>query len=211
MLRLKEDITGIPEGTYETYEELRTKIAEIMMSVCEGKSDDAQWEISMNIPITDCNDSALTTETKRRTVRIAFLFMKHKLCLLARKNNLPKGIYVDDAYPEPIKQKRAALQPILKLAQNIDHYKGKCKLEHDQLVINGTKYNLDSLDKLPEDLAPYKSAQHCSADILVFHRQHTPLSNFHTSPFVKEGQKFTSAEHYIQYKKACHFNDYTTC
>ena len=30
------------------------------------------------------------------------------------------------------------------------------------------------------------------------------------STFVKEGQKFTSAEHYIQYKKACHFNDYTT-
>ena len=47
-------------------------------------------------------------------------------------------------------------------------------------------------------------------DILIFHGQHTPLSNFHTRPFVKEGQKFTSAEHYIQYKKACHFNDYIT-
>ena len=136
--------------------------------------------------------------------------MKHQLCLLVRKNNLPKGIYADNAYPEPIKQKRAALQLILKLARNIDHYKAKCKLEHDQIVINGTKYNLESLDKLPEDLAPFKSAQCCSADILVFHGQHTLLSNFHTSPFVKEGQKFTSVEHYIQYKKACHFKHYTT-
>ena len=136
--------------------------------------------------------------------------MKHKLCMLARKNNLPKGIYVDEAYPESIKQKRAALRPILKLAHNLDNYKGKCKLEHDQIVINGVNYNMDTLDRLPEELAPYKSAQCSSMDILIFYGQHTPLSNFHTSPFIKEGQKFTSAEHYIQYKMACHFNDYIT-
>ena len=50
MLRLKVDIIGIPKGTYKTYEELRIKIAKIMMSVCEGKTDDAQWETSTSIP-----------------------------------------------------------------------------------------------------------------------------------------------------------------
>ena len=37
-----------------------------------------------------------------------------------------------------------------------------------------------------------------------------PLSNFHTSPFIIEGKKFTSSEQYIQYKKAHHLHDHTT-
>ena len=209
-LQLKVDVSGIPEGNFETYEELQTKIAEVMMSVWEGKSDNAQWETSINIPITNCQRLGTYNKNKRRIVRISFFFMKHKLCLLARKNNLPREIYVDETYPESIKQKQAALRPILKLAWNLDNYKGKCKLEHDQLVIKGIKYNMDTLDRLPEELAPYKSAQCSYADILVFHGKHTPLSNVHTSPLIREGQKFTSAEHYIQYKKACHFNYYIT-
>ena len=89
------------------------------------------------------------------------------------------------------------LRPILKLALNTDGYKGKCKLDHDQLIMKGTKYNIDSLDKLPDDLAPYKANQRSNKDCLIFHGQHTPLSNFHTSPFIIEGQKFTSSEQYI--------------
>ena len=54
MLWLKVDITGIPESPYETYEHLRGKIAEIMMSVSEGKTEQARWETRVNIPITDC-------------------------------------------------------------------------------------------------------------------------------------------------------------
>ena len=36
MLQLKVDVTGIPESNYETYDQLRTKIAKIMMPTCEG-------------------------------------------------------------------------------------------------------------------------------------------------------------------------------
>ena len=51
------------------------------------------------------------------------------------------------------------LRPILRLAKNKTEYKGKCKLENDALIIKGIRYNTDSLHLLPEDLAPYKSAQ----------------------------------------------------
>ena len=36
---------------------------------------------------------------------------------------------------------------------------------------------------------------------------HAP-QQFHPSSFTIANQKFTSAEHYVQYKKACHFNDH---
>ena len=69
---------------------------------------------------------------------------------------------------------------------------------------------MDTLKNLPEELAPYKTAQHTSETCLVFQGIHSPLSNFHQSPFSINGQIFNTAEQFIQYKKACHFNDYKT-
>ena len=99
---------------------------------------------------------------------------------------------------------------ILKLARKSETYRGKCKLEGDSLIITGTKYTVDSLDKFPDDLPPYKAAQKLSQNSLIFHGSLTLLSNFHQSPFTLGINKFHSAEHYIQYQKACHFNDYRT-
>ena len=136
--------------------------------------------------------------------------MKHKQCLLQRRRELPHGIYVDEAYPKAIQQRRAVLHSVLKLTQRIPEYKGKCKLERDHLVIKGSKYSIENLNKLPEDLTPYKASQCTTDSCLISHGQHTPLSNYHPSPFEIEGHKFHSAEQFIQFKKACHFNDYIT-
>ena len=207
MLRLKVDMAGIHESGYESYEDLRKKIAEIMTSVCEGTTEAARWETSINIPIVDCYRIGIYTRNKKRPVRITFLFMRHKLCLLNRRSNLPKGIYVDDAHTPKVLAKCTTLRPILNLARKNNTYKGKCKLEGDSLIITGTKYTVDTLDKLPQDLAPYKAAQKSTQDTLVFHGSLTPLSNFHKSPFIVGANKFHSTEQYIQYQKACHFKD----
>ena len=162
----------------------------------------------MSIPITGCERLDHYTRNKKRVVRVMFLFMKHKTCLLSWQSNLPSGIYVEEAYSEAVKHQRSILRPILKLALKKEGYKGKCKLDQDQLILKGIKYNVETLDKLPEELATHKATQHTSTECLVFHGQHMPLSNFHLSSFIIENQKFASAEHYVQYKKACHFNDY---
>ena len=100
------------------------------------------------------------------------------------------------------------LQPILKQAKNHIEYKGKCKLDNDTLIIKGNRYKVDTLHLLPEDLAPYKSAQISTETTTIFHGQHSPLSNFHTSPFTIDGQHYQTAEQFIQHKKALHFNNY---
>ena len=138
-------------------------------------------KLVMDIPVLDYQRLGQYNRNKKRPVRVTFLFMKHKNCLLTRKRNLPTGIYVEEAYPELIKQKRASLRPILKYALKTEGYKGKCKMEHDHLIIKGTKYTTDTLHKLPEDIAPYKANQKSNHKCLIFHGQHTPLSNFHHS------------------------------
>ena len=210
MLCLKVDVMGIPESPYENYDQLRGKIAEFMMAVCEGTTEQAKWEISTNIPITDCRRIGTYRRNSKRPVRIIFLFMKHKNCLLSRKSNLPSGIYIDDAFSDTTKRSRALLQPILKLAKTHEEYKGRCKLEKDQLIIKSIHYNLETLNQLPENLAPYKIAQKSSSTCLVFQGPHSPLSNFHLSPFTYNGQKYNTAEHFIQHTKALHFKDYKT-
>ena len=180
-----------------------------MVPTCEGSTEEEKWKTSMSIPIIDCQHLGIYNRNRKRLVRVTFLYMKHKSCLLSRKRNLPSGIYIDEAYPDLIKQKRASLQPILKLVLKTEGYKGKCKLERDHLIIKGIKYTTDTLHKLPDDIAPYKANQRSNQECLIFHGHHTPLSNFHASPFTIEGKKFTSSEQYIQYKKASHFHDYT--
>ena len=49
-LCLKVDITGITESSYETYEQLRYKVGEIIMSVCEGNTEKERWDTSITYP-----------------------------------------------------------------------------------------------------------------------------------------------------------------
>ena len=159
MLRLKVDFIGIPESPYETPDQLRNKIIEAMLPTCDGPNVDTKWQTYKNIPITDCHRIGTYAKTNKRVVRVSFLFMKHKLCLLSQKNTLNPGIYVDEAYPEIVQKRRMTLRPILKLAKSKTEYKGKCKLEYDSLIIKGIRYTVESLNRLPTDLAPYKTAQ----------------------------------------------------
>ena len=181
-----------------------------MLPTCDGPNEEMKWQTCKNIPITDCHRIGTYSKTKKRAVRVTFMLMQHKLCLLSHKNALNPGIYVDEAYPECIQKRRMSLRPILKLAKSKPEYKGKCKLDYDSLIIKGIKYTVDSLSRLPTDLAPYKTAQMNSGTSTIFHGQHSPLSNFHYSPFTINGQEFQTAEKYIQYQKACYFNDVET-
>ena len=76
-----------------------------MMPTCSGINEEAKWKASIEIPITDCERLGFYTKNRKRTVRITFLFMKHKLWLLNQKHLLSPGIYIEESYPSMI-QKR---------------------------------------------------------------------------------------------------------
>ena len=102
---------------------------------------------------------------------------------------------------------RDTLRPILKLAKSQAQYKDKCKLQNDKLVINGIGYLIDDLHQLPPDLALYKVAQKEDNVTIAFHGSLSLWSNFHTSPFMLEGKRFKTVEHWIQYSKVTYFGD----
>ena len=65
--------------------------------------------------------------------------------IMAIKNKLPQGIYINNEYSTHVKRQRDSLRPILKLAKLIPEYREKSKLEDDHLVINGIKYGIEDL------------------------------------------------------------------
>ena len=84
--------------------------------------------------------------------------------------------------------------------------KDKSKLD-DYLVINGTRYSINEINKLPEEIAAYKSAQKMDDHTLAFHREFSPFSNFHPCRFMVNHQSFHSSEQFLQYQKALMFGD----
>ena len=99
---------------------------------------------------------------------------------------------------------------MLRLAKSQSHYRDKCRLAGDRLIVNSVSYTVHDLNKLLDDLAPYKAAQRENAEYIAFHEEHSPWSNFHPSPFIVDNQQYHSAEQWILYKKAMLFGDSST-
>ena len=89
-------------------------------------------------------------------------------------------------------------------------YKEKCKLQGDKLIVKGEKYTVNSLGKLPLDIAAFHASEKRDNLTLVFHGEWSPYSNFHQSLFEVDSIKYATAEHYIQYQKSILFGDMVT-
>ena len=71
----------------------------------------------------------------------------------------------------------------------------------DKLLINGVKYGLDVIHRLPMGLEAYRAAEKSDNDTIAFHGELSPLSNFHHSPFTIDNHIFHSTDQWIQYQK----------
>ena len=150
------------------------------------------WQVSNELQSTDID---------------YFPIKEDKDLLMSNKQNLPTGIYTNDEYPIHMKQTHNRLRPILRLARSLPDFRDNSKMVGDKLVINGVKYGLDDLHRLPMGLEAYCAAEKSDNDTIAFHSELSPLSNFHHSPFTIGNHIFHSTEQWIQYQKCLMFGD----
>ena len=124
---------------------------------------------------------------------------------MSNKQNLPAGIYANNEYPIHVKQIRNRLWPILRYAKSLPDYKDKSRLDGDKLVINGMRYGIGNIHKLPSDLSAYRAAAKSDDETIAFHGELSLYSNFHLSPFTINNETFHSAKQWIQYQKCLMF------
>ena len=146
---------------------------------------------------------------KGRPISVTFVYNEDCEHLLANKKYLPKGVFADKQYCAEIENTRRILRPVIRKARR-GKYKGRCRMERDQIVIDGKRYGLRNLHQLPPDLNTFKCTSAESEDCIGFFGELNELSNFHQCKFEINGIKYSSSEQWIQYCKAKYFKDNIT-
>ena len=197
-------IEGIQETHGEDHSLLYNKIVKTMnhMEVFDNKAAQAV--------VVRCQRLGPFSKGYNRPVMCQFLRYSDAFLLLKNRKQLPSKVYASEDYPPEIEERRKVLRPIFNKAKRMDAYKGKCRLVADKLIIKGKAFTLqpvNNLADLPDELCPRKAAEKENEEILAFFSQGSPFSNFHPSPFEKDGVKYVCNEQYIQAKKAEIFDD----
>ncbi len=109
-----------------------------------------------------------------------------------------KNIYLNEDFPKAIMDKRNILQQIMKRAF----------LNVDTLIIDGTKYTIDDLTKLPSELDTAKIAtKEVGDNMCCFFLGQSPLPHFHKSKFVLNGVTYDCNDRYYVRGKSEFVND----
>ena len=147
--------------------------------------------------------------SKGRLISVTFVYNEDCEYLLANKKHLPKGVYADRRYSEEIENMRSILRPIIRKARR-GKYKGLCRMDKDQIVIEGKKYGVQNLHQLPPEVSTFKCTCEESNECVRFFGELNELSNFHPCKFTVNGLTYSSNEQWIQHCKAKYFKDTIT-
>ena len=201
---------GVRDQQWESDSTCREEIAKQFAHTIQRGTYKESLDIAKTVKIKSVSRIGTYNSLKTRPIKVEFDNKVDIDHLLYNRKRLPEGVFVDKEYTDEVSHTRRLLRPILKLARSIDHYKGKCKMVDDYLVILGKKYTREILYQLPDDLSEFSASSNTNPSTFCFFGELSPFSNFHPSTFDYKGTQFHSSEQLIQYKKAELFHDNRT-
>ena len=173
----------------------------------DGENEEEQKKNAGNASIESVEWLGKYNPQRTRPIKVKFGNKSDVDYLLRNKKRLPKAIYIDKEYSKATEKERRILRPILKAARRTEKYKTKCRMEGAHVVIDGKHYHRDNLHTLPDELNSFDVTSNSNRDCLGFFGELHPSSNFHPCQFKCDGEEFNSSEQFIQWKKACYFED----
>ena len=198
---------GVTEEAWENEPKRIEILIKLLAGTINRHSPHEQLNIARSIPIVSARHLGKYNSRRTRPISVRFernIDVKH---LFENREYLPEGVFVSREFNEETEQSQRVLRPILNYAKKQRHYKGKCKLEDDILIINGAWYSVKDVHKLPTDISGLKVTSKISNQAMCFFGELNPLSNFHRCTFIKNGHTYHSSEQFIQHTKALHFAD----
>ena len=198
---------GILESEYEDIKDIKTGVVKAIVSTKTGESEEERKTNAGQTSIETVERMGKYNPTRIRPVKVKFSEKKEVDDLFKNRKKLPKGIYINKEYSKSTEKECCLLRPMIKAARRLDKYKGVCRLEGPQLVIEGKCYQHHNINTLPEDLNPMDVTSRTNEETFAFFGELNPLSNFHPCKFDLEGESFNSSEQYIQWKKANFYGD----
>ena len=200
-------IRGIQKQYKETDIMLRERIFAEISNTVVGSDYNEKVEMAKKMTIRSCKRLGRYNRSRARPVSCEFVHPEDVTYIIENKNYLNEGIFVDNEYPPEVERKRRLLLPILRAARKLPQYRKNCRLEMDELVVNGRHFKLNTLHQLPDDLDPFKITTEEDMDSLGFFGAINPLSNFYECTFNIKDENYISSEQFIQSEKALYFKD----
>ena len=177
-------ITGIQQGPFEPYHTTKLGVYEMITTTNDSGDKQADLETAKKVEITGCSRVGKYRHNRTSPISVTFKLHDDKELFLSCKCKLPAGIYANEEYLIHIKRTCNRLLPILRLAKYQPEYWEKSRLDSDSLLINGTRYTIDDLDRLPPEIATHKAAEKTNDTHIIFSGELSPYSNFHSCNFV---------------------------
>ncbi|MCG8621437.1 MAG: NADAR family protein, partial [Proteobacteria bacterium] len=202
--------SGIPESTWEEASARKEKIIEAIASTVLGQTYQERYEVAKWMTIKNTRRIGTYKAMKTRPISVEFMNKEDAEYVLQNRKYLPEQVFVDKEYCQETEESRKVLRPYLRAARKLTKYQKKCKLDGDTLIIKGITYNVNTLDKLPDDLNGFNISSKSTNNVFGFFGNLNPFSNFHQTPFIYEDKRFHCSEQYIQFTKAIHFKDKQT-
>ena len=200
-------LTGIQEQQWEKFEITWQRVIDVIAEALKPIEGPNAMNRAEQVAIANCKQIGRYQMNYNQTISITFQRKEDKDLLTSNKQDLPTAIYANDEYPIHMKQTRDRLRPILRFVKSLPEFRDNSKLVGDKLVINGVKYGLDDIHRLPMGLEAYRAAKKSDDDTIAFHGELSPFSNFHPSPFTIDNHIYHSTEQWIQYQKCLMFGD----
>ena len=144
---------------------------------------------------------------RTRPLSVEFASKYDAVQIFTNQFSLDQEIYVNREFCFETEKTRRLLRVVLKATKGLKEYNCKCRLEGNQLVLDGKRYTKDTLDQLPRNLDVMKITTKSDEKSLGFFGELCPLSNFYLSSFKFKGINYHSTEQLIQHQKAKLFGD----
>ena len=189
--------SGIAKGVWETFTDCRQKVLEACTKTVRNKSADEANKSVQNIALSHVKRVGVFNMNRTIPILVKFVNQSDKNYLMEHMKFLLKGIYMEDEFAPEVQWKRNVLRPVLKLANQKDACKGKCKLDTDTLVVM-----VNNISKLPEEISVVKATQKMNE------KHYATLVNYHHLAiyihvrFHLLNTDYHSSEQYIQHVKA---------
>ena len=198
---------GFPETELEDSDDAKKKVIKAMSMTMTGADEDEKKDKASKTSIECVERIGKYNPLRARPVKVMFGNKSDADHILRNRKKLPEGVFVDKEYSKSTERERRLMRPIIKAARKSKNYKGLCRLDGPQLVIDGKRYSRANLHTLPEELNTTALCSKTNEDTIAFFGELHPFSNFHQCSFNADGNTFHSSEQYIQWKKACFFGD----
>lgn len=121
--------------------------------------------------------------------------------IITKSGNDGKPYHLNDDVPDEVRRRKGDIQKYIKYMDKKGHRIEKLE---DDLMINGRRWKVDDLDKLPEGQRLMDSRTITQSGKVAFQSSVSPLSNLYHCTIRVDGLAFKSLEHAYNYAKCEH-------